>query len=649
MLLGIKFHAVKPLALLIGLSALLVACVGNSNNSSGTSQYLTVANQKSAAHGLQLSTTIDYSTSTLRDVAKGNGIYVVVGDNGVIITSKDGVTWQTQNGVVTANLSGVTYNPVSKLFYAVGDAGLVISSADGVTWTIYKNLTPSVKLNSIMSVKGDEVIVGESGNVFEVAVTSKRGIITVRGLDSPVNATATSFNGSDMMVIGTAAGGLYYKTYSTFSTNNWTNTKTFTNMPISDISYDPIDSWFTTTTLNGAVIQSSDGKSWSSPVLVDSTGSINLNSIALEPISNNFIVAGSDAAQKPYTSFSSDFNQWNNYSIAAQSQIQKIRCFDNSSCVAVGNNEALSFATKNSDSSGMDWTAISLNQNYYLASLTDVNSGSIRYKKIEICKLSNTDASNCTITDVSAAFINSANSVSVSPAGNLYLYLLGVNGISKCSIIDMAVTNCVNQAAAGSSNNTSGVFSNDGKYFYYTKYTTMPTFNRCQVTSNGDLTNCTVLKSKDYYNDPSQQVALNPQNDRLLANYETNVRSCVIDPSNGVISSCNSAPISINNINGGLNFSLDGTHIYTTQLGVINSCSYDRVNNKVSDCVKTTLEGARFSGIAFTPTMLILGNESYNGNVQKCTTNDSGNIVNCESLAGSTLTNTISLTVFKSK
>lgn len=361
MYLGINGKSAKTLVISLGLATFLAACV-NDNNAGGSTQYLTATSQKSAVKGLQLSTNTDYST--LRDVAKGNGIYVVVGDNGTIVTSKDGVNWQSQDGVVSENLSGVTYNTTNKLFYAVGDAGLIISSADGVEWTVYKNLIPSVKLNSVMSVKGDEVIAGESGNIFEIAVTSKRGMVTVRSLDEAANATSTSFNGSDTMVIGTATGGLYYKTYGTFSTANWLRTKTFTNMPISDISYDAIDSWITATTLNGAVIQSSDGKTWSSPILVDpmSKATISLNSIAIEPLTDRFLVVGGDERQNDFVRFSSDFNQWSTDSLPAKYQIQKVRCFDASSCVAVGDKKTLVVASKKSDLSGMDWKSIDLIQ-----------------------------------------------------------------------------------------------------------------------------------------------------------------------------------------------------------------------------------------------------------------------------------------------
>lgn len=355
-------HArVKALIYSLGLATLLAACV-NSNNVGGSSQYLTVSSKKTAVLGLQSSITDE--NSTLRDVANGNGIYVVVGDNGAIIRSNDGINWQPQNGVVSENLSGITYNTVNKLFYAVGDAGLIISSPDGVNWTEYKRLTPAVKLNSIMSVKGDEIIAGESGNVFEVAVTSKRGMVVVQGLDDGSNATSTAFNGDETMLIGTANGDLYYKAYSSsFSTANWSRTKTFTNMPISDISYNALNSSITATTLNGYVTKSTDGKTWSVATSIDPLNtSINLNSITVEPWTNRYLVVGGDSQQNELVRFSSDFNQWAKGSLSANYQLQKVRCFDENSCIAVGDNTTVVVASKKADSSGMDWKLIDLSK-----------------------------------------------------------------------------------------------------------------------------------------------------------------------------------------------------------------------------------------------------------------------------------------------
>lgn len=363
MYLKINIKGIVAFILSCWLAIFLVACVSENNTGGSSPQYLTVATKKVVTHGLQAAKLADYST--LRDVVKGNNIYVAVGDNGAIITSKDGNSWQEQDNVVSESLASVTYNPVNKLFYAVGDAGRIVSSSDGVNWTIYDRLNPPVKLNSIMSVKGDEIAVGDSGNVFEIAVTSsKRGLIVNRALDTTESATSTAFNGSDMMIIGTSDGGLYYKTYSTFSTSNWNKSKLFANMPISDISYDVVELAFIATTSNGAVIRSSDGKVWSSPVFVDpsSKSKINLNSIAVEPVTERFLVAGSDEMQNALVRFSTNFNQWSADSLSAKYQIQKVRCFDSTSCVAVGDKKTLVFASKKSDLSGMSWKIIDLVQ-----------------------------------------------------------------------------------------------------------------------------------------------------------------------------------------------------------------------------------------------------------------------------------------------
>ena len=62
-----------------------------------------------------------------------NGLFVTVGDNGIILTSSDGVTWDNRISVTTNNLYGVTYG--NSTFVTVGDNGTILTSSDGTTWT----------------------------------------------------------------------------------------------------------------------------------------------------------------------------------------------------------------------------------------------------------------------------------------------------------------------------------------------------------------------------------------------------------------------------------------------------------------------------------------------------------------------------------
>jgi hypothetical protein len=69
----------------------------------------------------------------LASVIHAAGMYVAVGDRGVIVTSSDGVEWDLRWSHGHNGLYGLTYG--NGLFVAVGRDGLIVTSPDGITWT----------------------------------------------------------------------------------------------------------------------------------------------------------------------------------------------------------------------------------------------------------------------------------------------------------------------------------------------------------------------------------------------------------------------------------------------------------------------------------------------------------------------------------
>jgi hypothetical protein len=69
----------------------------------------------------------------LTGVCHGQGLFVAVGRNGVILTSATGETWNVQSSGTSAWLLAVTCG--EGRFVAVGAAGTVLSSEDGMNWT----------------------------------------------------------------------------------------------------------------------------------------------------------------------------------------------------------------------------------------------------------------------------------------------------------------------------------------------------------------------------------------------------------------------------------------------------------------------------------------------------------------------------------
>lgn len=76
------------------------------------------------------STTVD-----LRDIVhNGTDLYVVVGREGLILTSPDAVTWTPRISGTPYDLWGVNYDG-SDLYVAVGDEGTILTSPDGINWS----------------------------------------------------------------------------------------------------------------------------------------------------------------------------------------------------------------------------------------------------------------------------------------------------------------------------------------------------------------------------------------------------------------------------------------------------------------------------------------------------------------------------------
>jgi hypothetical protein len=78
-------------------------------------------------------TTIGLVTAQLNHLAFGAGVFVVVGNNGVIQTSADGTTWTTQTSGTTNDLNKIYF--VNNRFFAIGKKRTLLTSADGIAWT----------------------------------------------------------------------------------------------------------------------------------------------------------------------------------------------------------------------------------------------------------------------------------------------------------------------------------------------------------------------------------------------------------------------------------------------------------------------------------------------------------------------------------
>ena len=92
----------------------------------------------------------------------GNGSFVMVGGNGGIFSSADGIKWTFRPSGTTAPLHGVAYG--ENLFIVVGENGAILSSQDGVSWKV-----KTYKISDwwgIVYGNGNFVAVGYGGDIL---------------------------------------------------------------------------------------------------------------------------------------------------------------------------------------------------------------------------------------------------------------------------------------------------------------------------------------------------------------------------------------------------------------------------------------------------------------------------------------------------
>ena len=97
------------------------------------------------------------TAANLQGITFGNGTFVVVGRNGAILNSSDGLSWVLRPSGTTIELSGVAYG--NGLYAAVGNNGTILISSEGVNWKPLKSGT-SNNLYGIAYGGGQFVAVG---------------------------------------------------------------------------------------------------------------------------------------------------------------------------------------------------------------------------------------------------------------------------------------------------------------------------------------------------------------------------------------------------------------------------------------------------------------------------------------------------------
>jgi hypothetical protein len=188
----------------------------------------------------------------LNGVAYGNGMLLIVGENGVIITSPDGITWTTRTSGTSIHLYGVAYG--NGMFVAVGGlaGGGIITSPDGITWTTRAAGTSKTPQNIVYG-NGMFVTVGGDGNIL----TSPNGITWTERTSGTSKVLYGIAYGNGMFVaVGDLAGGVIITSPDGIT---WT-TRTSGTSNTRGVAYG--NGLFVVVGYGGNIITSPDGITW---------------------------------------------------------------------------------------------------------------------------------------------------------------------------------------------------------------------------------------------------------------------------------------------------------------------------------------------------------------------------------------------------
>jgi hypothetical protein len=194
-------------------------------------------------------TSASISTALLSGATYGEGLFIVTGSGGEILSSPDGLTWTRQGASVTsATLSAATYG--NGMFVAGGSTGRIVHSPNGIDWQ--EVLTDdSAWFKGLVYGEGLFVAVGDAGAIG----TSPDGAIWTERGSEIADLTAVSYGNG--MFIATGPGGLIVTSGDGIT---WTPSTLGTAEDLAGIHY--FKGFFVIVGANGVILYSADGTDW---------------------------------------------------------------------------------------------------------------------------------------------------------------------------------------------------------------------------------------------------------------------------------------------------------------------------------------------------------------------------------------------------
>jgi len=144
-----------------------------------------------------IKTTLQYPPFT--DLTFGNGMFVLVGNNGTILSSSDGISWTLQPSYTSSDLTSIVFG--NGEFVAIGQ-DVVVTSSNGVNWEAHA-LDKAVIWKAIVYGGGVFVAVGSEGQQGKIMTSSdgKTWALNDTSFDEPLH-DVTYANGAFVVAGG---------------------------------------------------------------------------------------------------------------------------------------------------------------------------------------------------------------------------------------------------------------------------------------------------------------------------------------------------------------------------------------------------------------------------------------------------------------
>ena len=205
-------------------------------------------------------------------------LYIGVGNNGLILASRDGTIWTDKNSNITSNLKAVTYSEELGIFIAVGEYNKILKSDNGDIWEeVFSTTFSSYELNDIVYSEKLHIFVacgfaGTSGDIMTsidgVSWDYIRNVISI-----PHCFCVTYSEEKNLFIIGTTSKGIITSSDG-INWNKMIVTILPSNTEVRNITYSKEFEFFFI--LRGNYIyKSGDGINWTSEQLAVNLSDVN--------------------------------------------------------------------------------------------------------------------------------------------------------------------------------------------------------------------------------------------------------------------------------------------------------------------------------------------------------------------------------------